>query len=41
VVGVTTLDRLSALDALLDTHVPDEFFDAVEALGAPPASGND
>jgi D-threo-aldose 1-dehydrogenase len=41
VVGITTLERLSALDELLATPVPDEFFAAVEALGAPPASGND
>ena len=41
VVGISTLERLSALDDLLGTPVPDEFFAAVEALGPPPASGND
>jgi D-threo-aldose 1-dehydrogenase len=41
VVGITTLERLGALDELLGTPVPEEFFAAVEALGAPPASGND
>ncbi len=41
VVGISSLERLAELDALLATPVPDEFFVAVEALGAPPASGND
>jgi len=41
VVGVTSVARLEALPALIDVGVPDEFFDAVEKLGPPPASGND
>jgi D-threo-aldose 1-dehydrogenase len=41
VVGISSLERLSALDELLETPVPGEFFTAVEALGPPPASGND
>ena len=41
VVGIPSLERLAALDELLATEVPAEFFAAVEALGAPPASGND
>jgi D-threo-aldose 1-dehydrogenase len=41
VVGITSLERLEALPGLRDAAVPQEFFDAVEALGAPPASGND
>lgn len=41
VVGISSLVRLDALADLLAADVPDEFFDAVEALGAPPASGND
>jgi D-threo-aldose 1-dehydrogenase len=41
VVGITSLARLEALPQLRDAVVPEEFFDAVEALGAPPASGND
>jgi D-threo-aldose 1-dehydrogenase len=41
VVGIPSLERLSALDELLSADVPAEFFEAVEALGAPPASGND
>lgn len=40
VVGIPSIERLDALGALLDATVPDEFFDAVEALGPPPASGN-
>ena len=41
VVGTPSLARLDELDALLATPVPAEFFAAVEALGPPPASGND
>lgn len=41
VVGVSTLQRLEQLGQLLATQVPDDFFDAVEQLGPPPASGND
>ncbi len=41
VVGIPTLDRLAELEVLLGTDVPAEFFAAVDALGAPPASGND
>jgi len=41
VVGITSLPRLEALGGLIDAKVPIEFFDAVEQLGPPPASGND
>ena len=41
VVGIPSLARLEALGGLVDPQVPDEFFDAVEELGAPPASGQD
>ena len=41
IVGISSLERLAELDTLLSAPVPDEFFAAVEALGAPPASGND
>jgi D-threo-aldose 1-dehydrogenase len=41
VVGVTSLARLDALPSLVDADVPDAFFDALEQLGPPPASGND
>lgn len=41
VVGISSMQRLEALPALLEAEVPDAFFEAVEALGAPPASGND
>lgn len=41
VVGVTSVARLDALPQLIDAEVPDEFFDAIEKLGPPPASGND
>lgn len=41
VVGITSTARLDALGTLLEQTVPDEFFDAVDALGAAPASGND
>lgn len=41
VVGIPSVARLDALGGLLDATVPDGFFDAVEALGPPPASGND
>lgn len=40
VVGVPTLERLSALGDLVEAVVPEEFFEAVEAMGPPPASGN-
>jgi D-threo-aldose 1-dehydrogenase len=41
VVGVPTPERLADLPRLLDSAVPDGFFAAVEALGPPPANGND
>jgi len=41
VVGIPSVERLEALEGLLTAAVPEEFFDAVEALGAPPASPND
>jgi D-threo-aldose 1-dehydrogenase len=41
VVGVSSLDRLDALASLVDAALPDGFFDAIEQLGSPPASGND
>lgn len=41
VVGVSSLERLAALPSLIDAVVPDAFFDAIEQLGPPPASGND
>lgn len=41
VVGISSTERLDALAGLVDAVVPDEFFDAVEAFGAPPASGTD
>lgn len=41
VVGITSLDRLASLPHLLEPAVPEEFFDAIEELGSPPASGND
>jgi D-threo-aldose 1-dehydrogenase len=41
VVGITSVDRLDDLPRLLEAVVPDDFFEAVEALGPPPASGND
>lgn len=41
VVGISSVQRLDALPGLLAAAVPDAFFTAVEALGTPPASGND
>lgn len=41
VVGVTTLQRLNQLEQLATITVPDEFFEALERLGPPPASAND
>lgn len=41
VVGIPSIERLAALPQLIDAEVPDAFFDAVDALGEPPASGND
>ena len=41
VVGIPSLDRLEALEGLVEADVPDAFFDAVEELGPPPASGNE
>ncbi len=41
IVGTPSLDRLNALGDLMGTEVPDEFFEAVEALGPPPPSPND
>jgi D-threo-aldose 1-dehydrogenase len=40
-VGVSSLERLAALEVLAATSVPDALFDAVEALGTPPATAND
>lgn len=41
VVGISSVDRLEQLGALVSTHVPVGFFDAVDELGDPPPSGND
>ncbi|MHA6513654.1 aldo/keto reductase [Tessaracoccus sp. Z1128] len=41
VVGIPSLERLDALAGLIAAEVPEEFFAAVEALGPPPASGQD
>jgi D-threo-aldose 1-dehydrogenase len=41
VVGVSSLERLAQLHELIGASVPAEFFDAVDELGAPPASPND
>lgn len=41
VVGVPSLGRLDDLPRLLAVPVPDAFFEAVDALGPPPANGND
>lgn len=41
VVGVSSIERLSQLERLVDAEVPDEFFDAVDELGPPPPSPND
>ncbi len=41
IVGTPSLERLHALGDLMDAEVPDEFFEAVEALGPPPPSPND
>jgi len=41
VVGISSVERLAALDALLTTPVDPRFFAAVDALGPPPASPND
>lgn len=41
VVGISSLERLSALDGLVEARVPDAFFDAVLELGAAPPSPND
>lgn len=40
-VGVSSLERLAALEVLAATTVPDAFFEAVEALGVPPLTAND
>ncbi|WP_353080879.1 aldo/keto reductase [Tessaracoccus lapidicaptus] len=40
VVGIPSLARLDALADLVAADVPGAFFDEIEALGAPPASGN-
>jgi D-threo-aldose 1-dehydrogenase len=41
VVGVSSVRRLEQLGDLLETDVPDAFFDSVDALGDPPDSGAD
>ena len=41
VVGVSSVGRLAELPALLEQPVPEEFFAEVDALGPPPANGND
>lgn len=41
VVGISSLERLAALDGLVDAEIPDAFWDAVVALGTPPASPAD
>ncbi|MEV1001021.1 aldo/keto reductase [Nonomuraea sp. NPDC050202] len=38
VVGITSVERLEALDALVDAVIPDGFWDELRALGAPPPS---
>ncbi|HWI30859.1 MAG TPA: aldo/keto reductase [Microbacterium sp.] len=41
VVGVSSIERLQALDGLLDARIPGEFWDAVRSLGTPPPSPAD
>ena len=41
VVGISTLERLDALEALLAARIPEGFFAAVDRLGVPPLSAND
>ena len=41
VVGITSLQRLEALAGLVEAEIPEAFFDEVEAIGPPPASGTD
>lgn len=41
VVGVSSVERLNALDGLVDAVIPDEFWTAVEGLGTPPPSPAD
>jgi D-threo-aldose 1-dehydrogenase len=38
VVGITSVERLEALDALVDAVIPDGFWEELRALGAPPPS---
>ncbi|MBB6550665.1 aldo/keto reductase [Nonomuraea rubra] len=38
VVGISSVERLEALDALVDAVIPDGFWDDLRALGAPPPS---
>ncbi|MEV0824806.1 aldo/keto reductase [Nonomuraea rubra] len=38
VVGISSVERLEALDALVDAVIPDGFWDGLRALGAPPPS---
>ncbi|MGW4799173.1 aldo/keto reductase [Nonomuraea sp. NPDC004297] len=38
VVGITSVERLEGLDALVDAQIPDGFWDELAALGAPPPS---
>lgn len=41
VVGITSTARLDALGPLIEADIPDAFYDAVEALGAPPPGVGD
>lgn len=41
IVGISSVERLRDLGELMSTAVPDELFDAVDALGPPPPSGTD
>ena len=41
IVGISSRARLDQLAELAAAEVPEEFFEAVEAMGAPPASPND
>ena len=41
VVGVSTLERLDALDGLVAAQLPEGFFAAVDRLGSPPPTAND
>lgn len=41
VVGISSQERLDQLAVLVQTEVPDEFFDELDRLGPPPPSAND